>query len=86
MLDVQIAVVKTNKYATRESVTDLPPPEPVELAAGASVLAHAARARVDTSPAATRAAARRVGLNPMSMPFSIEKLLLVDYKGFPVEG
>jgi hypothetical protein len=27
-----------------------------------------------------------VGLNPMSLPFSIKKLLLVDYRRFPVEG
>ena len=74
------------EYATRESVTGLPPPEPARRAVGASVLAHAARARVDTQSRGHEGGARRVGLNTMSEPFSIKKLLLMDYKRFPVEG
>ena len=45
----------------------------------ASVLAHAPRARVAASPAAPRAIARRAVVNTIGKPFSIEKLLMLDY-------
>src|SRR6187399_2692187 len=68
------------EYATRERVTGLLPPSPLLASVEASVLAHAARARVDSRPAATRAVALRAVLNTMTKPFSIKKLLLLDYK------